>query len=383
MADLNQDESIESLMNRVYQLPWGRDMLQLLEQVIALAIESGDKAVEFEAKSLVTSCALEIGDNDLMLSSFTWCMGLYESDRQLFTFSKRLNTNALLWRYKWIVPYLDRYPSFSLQQAEDLLSDMESHYKRAGLGRSGVISTRLKHALHVGDDAATSYWHSALIEIPRDSHSDCQACYIALLADVARSRGDTEEALRLLDEMRTKNLRCREEPRTAQNLALVDLVLVGRIDEAKRHVARTYGTYRLTPKYISRLAEHLEFWVVAGNLTRAKQLMSDHLAWLTDRITSDSARLEFLASTCLTLRALDLADRGNQVIEPAARPELASYFEAAAPKYSAASLFEPALAAAETLARAFDQRNGNTFRSDRLAKIWRRADGVGVPEGTR
>ncbi|MDR1428333.1 MAG: hypothetical protein LBJ08_11365, partial [Bifidobacteriaceae bacterium] len=362
-----------------------------MNRAVHLATESGDEQLEYQARMRLTASACWGGDTDAMLSSFAWCLAQHDRDPARFA-ADAVPGGDLMWQYKWMVGALGRSPAFSLAQATAMLDDMEAHYRRAGLGLSGVAMARFAHAWTTGDLERAKALRVRLEAMPRDSHSHCDACTRSDLAGFAADLGDEDRALRLLDEVMANKYSCASEPEYLLSRTLVALLRAGRTQDARAGHLRSYQLAHQNPDNIEIVADNLVFCAITGNEGRGLHLVERHLPWLAHDALNDWGRLRMLTAVEVVLDAVARAGYPDQVVRGADDSMLADAL-GAGPRDGAASgrhahgepgrgagrggptggwtvveVAAKAREAADALAAAFDARNGNSFVSATAAK---------------
>mgnify|MGYP006883578223 CR=1 FL=1 len=125
------------------------------------------------------------GDLDGTLASFSWCLGRHDADPVRFP-QKIGEGYDLLWQFKWVAEILLRHPRFPLAQVDAVVTDMETHYRRAGVGLSGVWQVRLANALATGHPQEAAAFRDEREAAGTDEYSHCPACVRSEDADLGK-----------------------------------------------------------------------------------------------------------------------------------------------------------------------------------------------------
>ena len=359
---------ITRLFDEIDSTPFGPEERRLIDQAIALAVESGDEQLEHLARMRLTVSAKHSGDTDAMLSSFAWTLAKHDSDPQRFPADLGDGGADLLWQYKWMAGTLAASPIFSREQIDAVHADMQQHYERAGVGLSGVITSRFDEAWQNGrlDEAAAL--REQLVITPRDDYSHCDACVRSEAAAFLAQRGREDEALTLIAEMLDGGFTCGDEPENALSQALLPYLRAGRLDEAKSAHLRSYRLSRDNPDKIGIVANHLVFCAVTGNEARGLALLERHIGWLAHDGLNVGAHFSTLLAYGVLLDAIDAAGHGDTVVRGADSADLVSFFGVHDGPWSVHDLATAAWAAAGVIGEAFDERNGNDYYASRVAR---------------
>jgi tetratricopeptide (TPR) repeat protein len=360
-------EEIRELFEQIDSMFWSLEERRLIDRAVALAQEINDDELEFQARMRLTASAVQLGDTDSMLTSFAWCLAKYDSNPRKFGAKGDDNAVDIFWHFKWMVGALDRNSMFSLEQNEAMLEDMEQHYRKAGLGLSGVITARFTHYWRTGQLERAKEMRELLRTTPRDSHSHCDACGRSQLAEFAFEMGDEPEALRLVDEIVEGGFSCGEEPEGALGATLVAKLRAGRLDDARADHSRSYRLARSNADRIGIVADNIAFCAISGNEARGLAMVERHLNWLVHDPLDECGHFRLLLATGAVLEAVSAVGHSAQLVRGANNPELAAFFPQRQEPWTVAELAPAVWAAAAKIAAVFDARNGNSYVSGKIA----------------
>ncbi|WDG17404.1 hypothetical protein [Microbacterium sp. Clip185] len=357
---------IRSLFDEIDRTPWGPAERALVAEAVALAQASGDERLEYEARMRQTASANMGGDTDLMLTSFAWCLGHHDADPERFP-AELEPAGDLMWHYKWMAGALRGSPEFSSEQITAVLDDMQTHYERAGHGMSGVLMARFEDAWSAGRIDEAAELRRRLEATPRDEYSHCDACTRSQFAGFFAETGDEAEAIRLVEELVEGGFTCGEEPEHALARALLPYLHAGRPDEARTAHLRSYRLAKDNADNLSIIAKNIVFCAVTGNEARALALVERHLPWLTHDGLNASAHLEALAAFAVALDAVAAAGHPDAAVRGSDAEALVPFIGAHEGVWPAAELAARMWAAAQSIAEAFDARNGTDAQTAWLA----------------
>lgn len=359
---------IRSLFDEIDRTPWGPAERALVAQSVALAQESGDERLEYEARMRQTASANMTGDTDLMLTSFAWCLAHHDADPERFPALVE-PAGDLMWQYKWMAGAIANSPEFPSEQIAAVLDDMEEHYRRAGIGPSGVLMARFEDAWSAGRLEEAAALQERLEATPRDDYSHCDACVRSHFAGFFAENGREDDAIRLVQEMIDGGFSCGEEPERALARILVPYLRAGMLDEARTAHLRSYRLAKDNPANLAIIADNVVFCAVTGNEARALALVEKHLPWLVhDGLDADAHEIA-LASFAVGLDAVAAAGHPGTPVRGSDAPELAAILGEHEGPWPAAELADAARAAAERIAAAFDARNGTDAHARALARL--------------
>ncbi|MCL2785414.1 MAG: hypothetical protein FWD55_08290 [Propionibacteriaceae bacterium] len=359
---------IKELIEQIDETYFGDEERAMIDQALALCREIGDEELEYRVRIRLTTSAGRTGDNDALLSSFAWCLAKHDADPRKFPNDIGDDMADLMWQFKWIVGTLDASPIFSLAQSEAVLDDMEAHYRREGLGLSGVLNARFGHAWATGDMLKAKELRTQLMAEARDDHSHCDACSRSEFADFALEIDEDELALKLVDEIIEGGFSCGSEPERALSRTLVARLRAGQMEEAREAHMRSYRLARRNPDNINIVADNILFCAITGNEARGLAMVERHLPWIAHDSLNEGGQRNMLRAIGVTLEAVKRAGHGDQIVRGADSPALERFFGAHDGPWTVADLVVAVDAATDRLAAAFDARNGNAYVSSLIAK---------------
>ncbi len=374
---------LRELFSQIDRTPHGPEEVALVTEAVALAVDLGDERLEYDARMRQTSSACMAGDTELMLTSFAWCLATHDADPKRFPDEIGSSVAGIMWQFKWMANALSASPGFSLTQIHAVLDDMEEHYRRAGLGLSGVLQARFKSAWSTGDLDAAEELRIRLDATPRDSHSHCDACVRSEAAGFLIDTDREAEGIRLVEELVDGGFTCNDEPEFALSHALVPYLRAGEFDKARHAHARSYRLSSDNPDKLTIVANNIVFCAITGNEARALTLVERHLDWLAHDGLDDDAHLTALAGFSLALDAVAAVGHGDTLVRGADSDRLLRFFGPHDDPWTAADLARATREGAERIAAAFDERNGNDAHTTRLRKtLALRAESYTVPLST-
>lgn len=364
----------QQLIEEIDRTPWGPAEQALVAEAVALAVELGDERLEYEARMRQTASANMNGATDVMLNSFAWCLAHHDADPQRFPADLDNGGADLMWQFKWMASSLRSSPAFSQEQIVAVLDDMESHYRTAGLGMSGVLTARFEDAWDAGRTEDAETLRVQLEATPRDEHSHCDACRRSQFAGFFAETGRDEDAIRLVEEMIEGGFSCGEEPEHALSRVLVPYLRAGRGDDAKTAHLRSYRLAKDNPDNLRIVANNIVFAALSGNEARALALVERHIAWLAHDGLNVDAHFAALAAFAFALDRVAAAGHGDTPVRGADSAALEPFFGAHEGVWSAADLAAAAWAEAERIGTEFDGRDGTDGHAQSLVRMRALAD---------
>ncbi|HWV50023.1 MAG TPA: hypothetical protein VN035_11265, partial [Microbacterium sp.] len=347
-------KQFQQLVEEIDTTPWGPAEQALVAQAVALAQEIGDDRLEYQARMRQTASANMGGATDVMLNSFAWCLARHDADPVRFPADIDNGGADLMWQFKWMASALRSSPAFSQEQITAVLDDMEAHYRKAGLGMSGVLTARFEDAWDAGRIEDAERLRVQLEATPRDEHSHCDACSRSQVAGFFVDTDRDAEAIRLVEEMIEGGFSCGEEPEHALSRVLLPYLRAERFDEAKTAHLRSYRLAKDNPDNLTIVANNIVFCAVSGNEARALSLVERHLGWLAHDGLNVDAHFTALSAFAFALDRVTAAGHGETPVRGADSAALLPFFGTHDGVWTASDLAKACWTAAERIGAEFD-----------------------------
>jgi hypothetical protein len=358
MSPDGTDAQIDELLAKAYAAE-GEERLSVLEEAARLADQRNNVEAGMEIRDQIVDAATWAGFYEKSLIAFNWMLAQWDRNPDI---AEGYLEHRLLWLYKWILDDLHRFPQITRQQVEQTFADMERRYTKAGQGLRAVYQLRCMAAQEMGDADRAAEFERKWDEAERDSMGDCPACELNSRVKYLLDGGDTAAALKKAGPLLKGRMRCTEVPGITHSRLLVPLLRAGKLEQAVASQKSSYRQMRESRKFILYLGQHLAYFALVGEMTKAVKLLEARLGWaMENRILHD--RLGFLMAARVLLARL--AAGGKKKIKLNLPPSFPGRTEDG--QYATAELADRFLAISKEIAEAFNQRNGN----DRYSKLVR------------
>ncbi|MDR1078469.1 MAG: hypothetical protein LBL55_07410 [Propionibacteriaceae bacterium] len=339
-------------IGRIRSMPYGRARSEAAEREARRIEQEGpDEARAYALTALVE--ALTWGDEyEKAFLPFTRLLRWWDAHPEQFD---RYDQSVMFWEFGWIMSDLPQIPTVARVQIEATLDDMERRFALANRGMERVWSTRLDWALLRGGDDVDQIF-TTWLTMPLDEDDSCAACHEALHAEYLTWRGQTDQAIAVLEAAIASDVNCSREPAAMLTDLAVAYLGAGRTQEAEEILPKALAELKkaVSTSLSSAYARVFEVYGRGQRPDLALDLLAERLK---DVEAGTPYRrlivLRRIVSGCAALVAVGL---GATAVE---LPGL--------PVADLAQLHDWALAQAEQLSAQFDRRNGTTEQSSRLA----------------
>jgi hypothetical protein len=347
----------DALRKRLNEIRW-----QLRGEARLAALESHLAAVEAD------------GDQPLLNSTLTALVDCYEystdSTRLLVPYARLLRNldtapehfdgqllRSVYWQFKWIVYKLRDHPDVPLSSIEDALTQFRDRYAEAGHSLHPYYEAEHWFAHYIGDAERAARAAELVHATEPDGMSDCEACRVNDIGDMAACAGDDEAAIAAWAPLLDGRLRCAHEPHNTLADSLLPLARLGRLDEARANHLHGYRIVRDKDDMLDYVARHIRFCALTGNEARGIEILAaDRRAYALP--LSPDTRQEWLEGVQTLAAALRERGMGDALL---AGPEDRDW--------TADDLHAWADAERRELCARYDRRNGSTVHSDRSDEL--------------
>ena len=201
---------MERLLAQASTLPHGPTRVDLCEEAARIADLHNDPGLGYRAREELVEAACFGGRPDLLIVGFSWCLSTFDQDPM-----GGISAFQLLWRMKWVVGALPKFPEIELATIHRMLDDMERRFRDFGGSLQPVVGKRRMVALQTGDFPAAAEAHKKFMRMSRTFLSDCHACELDALAGYWMDTGKNALGVRKAEELIASGMscaRCRTAP---------------------------------------------------------------------------------------------------------------------------------------------------------------------------
>ncbi|GAA1666206.1 hypothetical protein GCM10009830_09850 [Glycomyces endophyticus] len=343
----------DALRKRLNEIRWqlrGEARLAALEEHLAAVEADGDRPLLNATLSALVDCYEYSTDSTRLLVPYARL--LHHLDTAPEHFDGAL-LRSVYWQFKWIVYKLRDHPDVPLASIEDALTQFRERYAEAGHSLHPYYEAEHWFAYYVGDDERAARAAALVAATEPDGMSDCEACRVNDIGDMAACAGDDEAAVAAWRPLLDGELRCAHEPHNTLADSLLPLARLGRLDEARANHHHGYRISRDKDDMLGYIARHLRFCALTGNEARGIEILAaDRRAY--EMALSPDTRQEWLEGVQALAAALRARGMGGTLL---AGPE--------GRDWTADDLHAWADAERRELCARYDRRNGSTVHSDR------------------
>ncbi|HEX3149345.1 MAG TPA: hypothetical protein VHR66_14825 [Gemmataceae bacterium] len=342
-------DQIDRLLTQAEALPHGATRIDLCEEAVRIADMHNDTALAYRSRQELMDAACFGGRPDLLIVTFSWCLSVFDRGEE-----SAVAPYELLWRMKWVMGAIAKFPDVKLETLHAMLDDMERRFRDYSGSIQPVVGMRRTVAQQTGDYKTAAAVHKQFMRLPRSFLSDCLACELNGHVGYWLDIGKNVLGLRKGEELIDSGMRCAKVPDSTYADVLLPLLRVGRGEDAMRYHKKGYPLIRRDVSAVWHWGEHMAFLALTGNSARAVKLLEAHLP--TVEASHDPlGSLAFFRNMLLTIEVLAERKEKMKLRLPAGSP-----FARAEGDYVLADLAAEVRKRAVVLSRQFDRRNGNS-----------------------
>jgi hypothetical protein len=342
------------LLQVAQALPRGPAQIRLCEEAARCADLLNEVVLAYQARQHLTDAAMFGGRPDLLLVSYSWCVAQYDRQPELF------NASSFLWRQKWIVTTLPKFPQISRESIASALDDMERRFRAYGSTMQPVWLQRREVAMLLGELEEAAAAHHHFKRLARGELSDCAICEIDATIDFHFGHGRLALGLKKAEKLFESSRSCAEVPHRTHASVLLPLLKAGRLVEALAHQRQGYAMIKNGVSFGDSHGMHIAFLALTGNDAQALRLFQRHAADNMDG-TAPYREYQFARYSWLALHTLAGRKKRAKLRLPKVNHTIAGDGE-----YLLDDLAEGVRKMAAEIADRFDRRNGNDYYSRQL-----------------
>ena len=343
-------EQVDRLLAQAGTLPHGSTRIELCEEAARIADMHNDRELGYRAREELVEAACFGGRPDLLIVGFSWCLSTYDDDPM-----GDISPFQLLWRMKWVIGALPKFPEIELSTINEMLEDMERRFRDFGGSLQPVVGKRRMVALQLGDFETAAVAHKKFMRMSRTFLSDCHACELDALAGYWMETGKTTLGVRKAEELIHGGMRCAKVPDSTYADVLLPMVKLGRAVDAMKYHKRGYPLIRRNVGDLCHWGAHMAYLSLTGNDARAVKLLEYHLPDV-EASHDPLGGLAFYRGMLLVVERLaDQKEKAKLRLPPE------SPFAEDSGHYVLSTLAKKVRDRAVEQSRRFDRRNGNDY----------------------
>lgn len=349
------------LLNKADRMPNGEAKMNVLKEAIQLADLRLDEPGGFLARENFSKVAIEASMYSQMLIHFPWMLAFCDRN------PGRVKEPRILVLYEWAVTTIVYFPAVPKDKILEAMEDLLSRIERFGQHRMRILKIRRVANLMLGNlekaEAAQEAYLDLVLRGGRNGlHPESLEIDTYVHGYFLEKTGKIAEAYEVLKPLLVPGKNS-EMGQFARTLMAVPSVVLGHHEEAIRYYREARAMLQYNSGDLAGYNDLVDFLLKTGHLDEAVRTF-ERLAQLNEaEINPQYAMYSHFISENL-FRSLAAQNRQEVMLRLPDRH----------PRYSAAGRYDPVQLAdfyrnrGNSIAEAFDRRNGNTFTSSYMKR---------------
>ena len=135
-------DRVERLLTQAGTLPHGPTRVELCEEAVRIADLHKDPELAYRSRQELIDAACFGGRPDLLIVAYSWCLATFDRGDEV-----GVSAYHVLWRMKWVVCALPKFPEIELAAIHGMLDDMERRFRDYAGSIQPVVGYRRAVAL--------------------------------------------------------------------------------------------------------------------------------------------------------------------------------------------------------------------------------------------
>ena len=346
---------IQKLLVKMDAVASPQDKLTLLKQAITLADTHNDVEWGFDLRLELIDVESDTPCRSDSLPAFTWIVEAYEQNPDLF------KERDFVWKYKWMISYVRRNASISMEQIDAIVEDFKMRLQRNGYSLRAYYYSKVHMAYFLGNlEDARINLELADKEL-RDNMSNCAACELDDKVELQLRSGNFDSAMTMGQDLFTKKLTCGHMPFTTYCTCVECFTKANDFEKAHEFFLKAEEDLLATENDTSQIlnVSKLILFLSIYNREKAWEYFEEYCDW---SYGADDYYTFIFAKNILPL----LNEDGNRTLKiNAVMPWYKSDNN-----YDIKELYNYYYNIANDLARRFDARNNSVYVTHQLENIF-------------
>ena len=357
-----QDLSV--LYSEIQDLPDSLAQVALIKEGIRLADQLNDDKYSLIFRDLLIDNAAYSGiysDMRDALSAFSWKIAYFDRNG-------RPVRGDLLDLYQWLCRWIVVYPEVSKAKLTEILDDFKRRYSAAGFNLRAYYEALMVASSIMGDIETAAFAHKKYNESGHmDSIINCEGCVACRNIKYYRAILDHKATMKAMEIFKRYGAWCNMNPKTAWNEAVASAVEAGDFEgKIEGYQQAGYKAISRDAYFLADIGWHIQFYA-AKDSVKGFNLYKKHLAWTLTPNRFPLSQLYFNLGAAVILKLVGLK-----------RKNFKAHFSRQLPFYKEDGVYNfneveaHHIELARGLATRFDCRNGNSFYTEQVERLYGR-----------
>lgn len=257
-------QRFNALRSQIWDTKDEQQIMALYEEAIVIADRYLTEADAHSIRMDYTNKAVQYGQLDKMLASFSWCWSTFVKNPE------RYSSFYMLWHFKWIIGGLWKRSIYSKTQIEQLFALFAEQCEKYNYSLRPYYQSYMEWLLYSGKTKEADEYYKLWRKTTRDGLANCQACEQQSMGQYYFSKGHYKRGLQLLKPILEGKVSCRSIPESTYETLIVPYVALGQYEQAHAYADKAFRNIKGAGK-LYEFGTLIAFYTVA-NRRRATQI---------------------------------------------------------------------------------------------------------------
>lgn len=261
-------------MKTVWGMEDSPEKIKILERIIAGADAHNDVETGIDARDMLIETCLTVGFPKKQLQAFSWLISKWEDeDNDVY-----IDSEDLLWKYKWISEHVPTFDEVSKAQIDGLLNDMKVKFEQENYSLRPYYKVCTLAAMRMGDVEKAKELFEKWSNTKEDFLNDCPACERQDQIHYYYFVKDYEQAKKKAKPIIEGKQRCAEVPHLTYGIMALTYLALGDAEMAQECFDKGYPLVEKQSSLIPPLGQLLKYLVLTKQTEKAREVLDTNLA---------------------------------------------------------------------------------------------------------
>ncbi|EHR7111673.1 hypothetical protein KUE79_001908 [Listeria monocytogenes] len=249
------------------------EKIKVLERMITEADAHNDVEKSSWARDILIEVCLTVGFPKKQLQAFSWLISKWEDeDNDIY-----IDTEDLLWKYKWISEHVPTFDEVSKTQIDGLLNDMKIKFEQENYSLRPYYKVSTLAAMRMGDVEKAKELFEKWSTTKEDYLNDCPACERQDQVHYYYFIKDYKAAKKKAKQIIEGKQRCAEVPHLTYGIMSLTYLALGDEEMAQECFDKGYPLVEKQSSLLPSLGQLLKYLVLTKQTEKAREVIDTNL----------------------------------------------------------------------------------------------------------
>ncbi|MBC2182481.1 hypothetical protein HCB33_03800 [Listeria sp. FSL L7-0233] len=249
------------------------EKIKALERIITSADAHNDVEIGRWARDFLVEVCLTVGFPKKQLQAFSWLISKWEDkDNDVY-----IDTEDLLWKYKWVSEHVPTFDEVSKAQIDGLLDDMRVKFEQENYSLRPYYKVCTLAAMRMGDVEKAKELFEKWSNTKEDALNDCTVCERQDQLHYYYFVKDYEAAKKKAKPIIEGKQVCAEVPHLTYGIMSLTYLALGDTEMAQECFDKGYPLVEQQSSLIPPLGQLLRYLVATNQTEKAREVIDTNL----------------------------------------------------------------------------------------------------------